>query len=135
MKNRYLFFILLLAVVSGVLYPSANPSYPVEAMGINIKGVNWEFSPLSTFEYTTDLGCRLDTGAVDIAFCFDTTGSMWGEIYDVRANITGFVSELNARGFDYHLGGVTFGDGTRVWDADPGTPGYQMETTSCPLMA
>ncbi len=135
MIRKSFLFVLCLAALSSFLSAKDNPSYPVESMGLNIKGVNWEFSPLSEFDYTTDLGCRLDTGAVDIAFCFDTSGSMWGEIYDVRANISGFVSELDARGFDYHLGGVTFGDGTRIWDADPGTPGYQMYTTAAPFIA
>ncbi|MFP4458209.1 MAG: gliding motility-associated C-terminal domain-containing protein [Candidatus Zixiibacteriota bacterium] len=117
------------------LYSSEKPAYIVDEMRFNAHGAEWDFDMLSPMEYTTDLGCRLDTGAVDIVFCFDTSGSMGSEIADVRSSITGFVTELDARGYDYRLGGLTFGDGTNLWDADPGTPGFQMYPTAPPFIA
>ena len=57
------------------------------------------------------VGCRTDTGAVDIAFVIDTTGSMYDDIADVRDNLYDFTDELDAAGYDYQLGMCTFGDG------------------------
>ena len=49
---------------------------------------------------------------VDVVIIFDTTGSMFSSITDARENIDLFTDSLEASGFDYRLGLVTFGDGT-----------------------
>lgn len=53
------------------------------------------------------------TGGVDeadIVFVLDVTGSMGGEINDVKNNIIEFSDSLNYRGVDFRLGMVTFLD-------------------------
>ncbi len=70
--------------------------------------------------------CSSDTGAVDIVFCIDSTRSMRDEIDEVRAAIGGLITALDATGYDYMLGAVTYGDGTNVWDFDSVAPGNQL---------
>jgi hypothetical protein len=76
------------------------------------------------------LTCRLDTGAVDIVFVIDSSGSMSGTITNVRAAIGGLISALDGAGYDYMLGGITYGDGRNIWDFDLSTPGNQMTSNA-----
>jgi hypothetical protein len=46
---------------------------------------------------------------VDVVFCVDTSGSMCGEIAQVRDNIKAFADLLDANNVDYRLGLVSFG--------------------------
>ena len=48
--------------------------------------------------------------AADIAFVFDTTGSMGGALSSVQESIIAFVDFLDGRGLDLRVGAVTFGD-------------------------
>jgi hypothetical protein len=48
--------------------------------------------------------------AADIAFVFDTTGSMGSALDSVQASIIEFVDFLGGRGLDVRVGAVTFGD-------------------------
>ncbi len=48
--------------------------------------------------------------AADIAFVFDTTGSMGGALRSVITSIIGFADHLDSSGLDVRLGAVTFGD-------------------------
>ena len=72
------------------------------------------------------MDCYLDTGAVDIVFCMDTSRSMEPYIEDLQDNIVEFIDSIIAHGYDFRLGAVPFDDSTNVWDFDPGTPGNQM---------
>ncbi len=120
---------LTLLMAYGLL--SAENPYLVKEFRMNVHGAEWDFDVLDVMDYTTDLGCRLDTGAVDIVWALDTTGSMGGTIASVRATIGSFISELDARGYDYRLGATTYGDRpVRIWDFDLGTPGFQMTSNA-----
>lgn len=46
----------------------------------------------------------------DIAFVFDTTGSMSYALDSVKGSIVGFVDHLQSNGLDVQVGAVTFGD-------------------------
>ncbi|MGC9314413.1 MAG: vWA domain-containing protein, partial [bacterium] len=76
--------------------------------------------------FRVPLECYLDTGAVDIVFCMDTSMSMEPYIEDLQNDIVEFIDSIIARGYDFRLGAVPFDDSTNVWDFDPGTPGNQM---------
>ncbi len=81
--------------------------------------------------------------AADIAFVFDTTGSMGGALRSVQDSIVEFVDFLDERGLDVRVGAVTFGDAydTQVVDGTRGTsisdwtpPGFDpSERPSFPL--
>ncbi len=124
MKRKLVFIALILFFALALT--ASGKGYQVENLSIDLHGISYDFSPMSAFDYGVELGCRLDTGAVDVCMVFDTTGSMYGTITNVRATIGAFITELETRGYDYRLGGVTFGDGQTVWDFDPATPGWQM---------
>ena len=54
---------------------------------------------------------KLGSGArADIAFVFDVTGSMGGQINGLKRRCEAFADTLARRGVDYRLGLVTFGD-------------------------
>ncbi|MBN2543316.1 gliding motility-associated C-terminal domain-containing protein [bacterium] len=119
---------------------STNPS-PFKISGVELTDGHRHttLEPLDWW-YNWDVTCRLDTGAVDIVFVIDNTGSMGGQIAGVRSNISSFASEMNARGYDYRLGGVCYGDAVgpnwdpcswapgyrELYDANPGAAGWQM---------
>ncbi|RKZ32009.1 hypothetical protein DRQ33_06705, partial [bacterium] len=96
------------------------------------RGVKYPMKSTTDGEFYIDLHCRIDTGAVDIVFVVDNTGSMGGTISGVRSNINNFASELDARGYDYRFGGVEYGDlvgpsGTRrAYDSTATIGGLQM---------
>jgi len=154
-KTRLLYFIALSLIalsitlladpleISNVGYgrrgATVNPGIPPDAKlyGFDanpFSSITESFSPLDG-EFSWLVTCRLDTGAVDIVMVFDTSGSMGGQIAGVRAAIGGFVADLDANGYDYMLGGITFGDGTNIWDFDGGTGGYQMTSNSAVYIA
>jgi len=112
----------------GINRPHSNSGFTIYDFSINYRGNVYKFviSPLDPMEFMIELGCRLDTGKVDIVFCIDTTGSMYDDIARVRAALDGFAARLHTLNYQYRFGAVTFGDGTNIWDFDPITPGYQM---------
>ena len=57
----------------------------------------------------------------DIAFAIDSTGSMSSMIGGVKESVSGFVSDLNAKGIDTKLAGVAFWDAVG-YDLEYGTP-------------
>lgn len=61
--------------------------------------------------------------AADIAFVFDTTGSMGSGLDSVISSITAFATDLDASGLDVRLAAVTFGDAfdTHAGDDRAGT--------------
>ncbi|MFP4459107.1 MAG: T9SS type A sorting domain-containing protein [Candidatus Zixiibacteriota bacterium] len=65
------------------------------------------------------------TEELDVIFAMDTSGSMYGEIAEVRATISDITFALDSVGSDYKLGSTTFGDGVNIWDFDRTTPGVQ----------
>ncbi len=61
---------------------------------------------------------------IDIAFVFDTTNSMGGEISELRATANKFATDLEASNIDYHLGLVEFRDFPETCDGfSCGSPG------------
>ena len=106
--------------------------FKINNMSLIYRGVRYPMKQTTDGEFAIDLGCRIDTGAVDIVFIVDNTGSMGGTIAGVRSNINGFISELDSRGYDYRLGGVEYGDlvgpsgGRREYDSTGTIPGAQM---------
>ncbi|RKZ29898.1 hypothetical protein DRQ36_07275 [bacterium] len=147
MKRLALFFgFIIIALSLSVLFAKGLEIVDVDFSRIGVKiphgvpddirlregGDSYPFDMMSPLdgEFGWVVHCRLDTGAVDIVFCIDSTGSMGGEIAQVRSSISGLISALDAAGYDYRLGAVTYGDGTNVWDFDPATPGNQTTSNS-----
>lgn len=52
----------------------------------------------------------IESGKADVVFVIDTTGSMWGEIQNVRNNIESFVAKLEENRVDIRLGLVEYRD-------------------------
>ncbi|MCD6594852.1 gliding motility-associated C-terminal domain-containing protein [bacterium] len=90
--------------------PQNQSGFDINSMSVYYKGIKYRMKALLDGEFTIELDCRTDTGAVDIVFVIDNTGSMSGTISGVRSNISGLISELDSRGYDYRLGGVCYGD-------------------------
>lgn len=65
-------------------------------------------SPLTVEMVSSSSGAK-----ADIVFVFDVTGSMGGEINDLKARASAFADALAARGIDYRLGLVSYGDEIR----------------------
>ncbi len=102
------------------------PGFSADYIEYSQSGLSRFFRTMDALEYGNDMFCRLDTAAVDIVFAMDTSGSMGPIIDRLRTEISGFVTELEVRRYDYHLGGVTFENTANVWDFDGGIPGNQM---------
>ncbi len=99
-------------------------AFDIGDMSVYYKGIKYPMKELLDGEFSIDLDCRTDTGAVDIVFVIDNTGSMGGSISGVRSNISGLISELDSRGYDYRLGGVCYGDVVGPdYDPCPWAPG------------
>ena len=62
-------------------------------------------------DFNLFISCTEDTGAVDIVFVLDTTGSMSSRIAAARSNIVEFAETMAATGYDCSFGIVTYGDG------------------------
>jgi len=119
-KKIYILVILCLPLIA-----FADPGYSTDYLEIG--GIR-TMSPTSADTYfVSDLECELlDTAAVDIVFCMDTSNSLDPYLDDLYDEMAYFIDNLEAGGYDYRLGGVTFDDVTNIWDFDPSTPGYQM---------
>ncbi len=61
-------------------------------------------------DYTLMKDTSGGVNSADIVFVLDVTGSMGGEIDNVKNNLIEFADSLSARGIDYRLGMVTFLD-------------------------
>lgn len=66
------------------------------------------------------------TVGADIAFVFDTTGSMFSQIAGARDSIIEFAGELEAAGMDVRLGAVTYGDAFDTLAVDSGSSGVSL---------
>ena len=95
---RRILYALMGFVVSGLLAQSlpvdqlSQNGFKVTDMSFIYRGVRYPMKRTLDGEFAIDLGCRIDTGAVDIVFVVDNTGSMSGTISGVRSNINGFIS-------------------------------------------
>ena len=138
-KISLFFFVFILFLVPIFANPAPTPQDLLSQNGIQVnnayfryRGVRYEMKEMLDGEFTIDLGCRIDTGAVDIVFVIDNTGSMGSTISGVRSNINGFISNLDSRGYDYRLGGVEYGDlvgpsgSRRAYDSTAAVAGLQM---------
>jgi len=114
MRFFVIFFVAILFILSfAETLPPGNFSqngFSFTDVSFIYRGVRYPMKRVTDGEFEIELGCRVDTGAVDIAFVIDNTGSMSGTIADVRSNINGLATELDARGYDYRFGGVCYGD-------------------------
>ena len=102
--------------VAGFLAPA-----PVEGSGLAPASAGREIPKLSARDFTVvEAGVvkgitieRIDgetRAAADVAFVFDTTGSMGGALRTVQDSIIEFVDHLDEAGLDVRVGAVTFGD-------------------------
>mgnify|MGYP006289524189 CR=1 FL=1 len=117
-------FFAMLLLLCGALF--AEPGLDVNSIDLYRAGVTTSFLDRGGDRFATQLTCQLDTGAVDIVFCMDTSASMEPYVDDLHDGMENFILELETRGHDYRLGGVTFDDGTDVWDFNSSSPGNQM---------
>ncbi|RKZ28030.1 hypothetical protein DRQ26_01965, partial [bacterium] len=122
----YKYILLLILFINSPTYPNGQNALSTSNGYFYYRGVRYLMKNVLSDEFEMTIDCRTDTGAVDIVFVIDSTGSMAEAIDNVKANIDAFASELDDRGYDYRFGGVTFGDGANTWDFEPSTPGYQM---------
>ncbi|RKZ33226.1 hypothetical protein DRQ27_00650, partial [bacterium] len=106
----------------------SSSGFEIEKFELNYRGNVYKFalSTLDASEFIVELGCRLDTGKVDIVFTLDSSGSMGDDIAQVRAALDGLAARLHALNYQYRFGLVTQSGQPNVADFDPITPGYQM---------
>ncbi len=102
--------VLLWIALGGMAWATGNG---IEVTGVKFyrKGTPHLFRAVSPTEYELNVSCTEDTGAVDIVFVLDTTGSMSSSIDDAVAHIVEFAETMAATGYDYSFGIVTYGDG------------------------
>ncbi len=72
-----------------------------------------------------EIGDGTRAGA-DIAFVFDTTGSMAAQIAGVKESIIDFANYLDSSGLDVQLGSITFGDAFDTVVADSSSSGVSL---------
>lgn len=72
-----------------------------------------------------EIGDGTRAGA-DIAFVFDTTGSMAAQINGVKESIIEFANYLDVSGLDVQLGSITFGDAFDTVVADSSSSGVSL---------
>ncbi len=75
------------------------------------KGTTHHFNRLAEDDFDLNLICSEDTGAVDICFVLDTTGSMSSSIRNATSHMIEFATLLGASGYDAYFGLITYGDG------------------------
>ena len=76
----------------------SSSGFEIEKFELNYRGNIYKFalSTLDTSEFIVELGCRLDTGKVDIVFTLDSSGSMGDDIAQVRAALDGLAARLHS---------------------------------------
>jgi len=139
--SKNLFVIAFALLFAGSIYagPLEITDIDVNRIGVNLPNADPDalsnlgekfsleaYSDIYYGEFGWEVHCRLDTGAVDIVFVIDSSGSMGGTISNVRAAVGGLITALNAAGYDYMLGAITYADGRNLWDFNTGLPGIQM---------
>ena len=114
--------------LAGAVFAGGNG---IEVTGIKFyhKGTPHYFQMTSPTEYELNVSCTEDTGAVDIVFVLDTTGSMSSSIDEAVAHIVEFAETMAATGYDYSFGIVTYGDG---WNFPHG---YDLTTSADTFVA
>ena len=138
-KIRFYYFLFLFIFTPLIANPISaardvlsQNDFPVNDAYFLYRGVRYDMKEVMDGEFEIDLGCRIDTGAVDIVFIIDNTGSMGSTISGVRSNINNFITQLDSRGYDYRLGGVEYGDlvgpsgSRRAYDSTAALAGLQM---------
>ncbi|MCD6531403.1 VWA domain-containing protein, partial [bacterium] len=114
--------------LAGAVFAAGNG---IEVSGVKFyhKGTPHYFQMTSPTEYELSVSCTEDTGAVDIVFVLDTTGSMSSSIDEAVAHIVEFAETMAATGYDYSFGIVTYGDG---WNFPHG---YDLTTSADTFVA
>ncbi len=84
---------------------SLTPVMGLTAANFSVKENGYVQSPITVETVNITSGAK-----ADIVFVFDTTGSMGGEINDLKARASAFADALAAKGIDYRLALITFGD-------------------------
>ncbi len=115
MGKKVFIVLTILIAISPILANKPDPDALKD--GVEIEGITYAYRghayPLERImegEFSIELDCGDNAGGVDIAFCIDNTGSMGGSITGVRDNISDLIAEMDAREFNYKLGGVCYGD-------------------------
>lgn len=98
-------FPLIKTFVSVVDSITLTPVTGLTAANFKVKEDGHSESPITVEMVGVTSGAK-----ADIVFIFDTTGSMGGEIDGLKARATAFADGLAAKGIDYRLALVTFGD-------------------------
>jgi len=109
---KKIFVVALVLLVSGALF-AQNNNYGLSIAGIKLtrKGIEHSFTLSTDGGFNLTIDCSEDTGNVDIVFVLDTTGSMFDDIAAAVRHINEFADTMEATGYDYALGIVTYGDG------------------------
>ncbi len=126
LREGRLLFVCLFAFI--LFCGVASAEFIVRKLTVKDGTHKWNLETLDILEgdFSMNMGCRMDTGAVDVVFAIDSTGSMGSQIAGVRSTISAFADSMEAAGFDWAFGGVTFGDGQNIWDFDLVNPGYDL---------
>ncbi len=95
----------------GLVFSSQGTGLRIADIKLIRKGTPHSFSLMPDGTFNLRISCTEDTGAVDIVFVLDTTGSMSSRIDAARAHIIEFAETMAATGYDCSFGIVTFGDG------------------------
>lgn len=98
--------------VDPALFPVIFSRVRVDTSGVALPGL-----PVNDFQAFEDGTLQTDcfgvtdigTGCVDMVFLIDNSGSMCDEILDVKNNVKAFADSLVARGYDFRLCLVRFG--------------------------
>ncbi|MBN2356155.1 VWA domain-containing protein, partial [candidate division KSB1 bacterium] len=98
-------FPLVKSFVSVVDSASLTPVTGLTAANFNVKENSSPQSPITVEAMNITSGAK-----ADIVFVFDTTGSMGGEIDALKLRASTFADALAAKGIDYRLALITFGD-------------------------
>lgn len=120
MKKAVVFFLLLgLACITSLAYIQINgidsSNFPEIKLYVSTDegGINQVTDNLNLMDFTAQRLSMLENSVVDIAFIFDSTGSMQDEIDSLHRGIEQFADELSKTGIDFRLAFVTFGDTIR----------------------
>ncbi len=89
-------------------------------------------SYLSAVEFETYFHDIKDS--TEIVFVMDTSASLFTILPGLVGSARDFMDAVEDSGYFCRFGGVTFADGTRMWDFNDTLPGYQMTSNSDDFM-
>ncbi len=130
MKNfAFSFFIVTLVLSFSWIHAQRNNLHIIPVNSIaDFKSEIFEFLEATDDSGALDieLGCRTDSGKVDIAFVLDISNSMDSVMLRIVEDIDVIATVLHFLGYQYQFGLTTVLDSTVVFDFDTTIPGPQM---------